>query len=437
MTERRRVHLLVPDATRARLVVDRDGRPPVVALEFATGRTTFAALHDELASMGLRTHVVDLLIDQTEPPPSDDPPVHEVVCELSPPDELPGGWRWAPTAEVRPVVAAGLRDYVETRRAEWCDGQAVPPERSPWCEPGWLPRFEAWVSSAVTAAGAGEVESFVPHRAWGISAVYRVGTSAGVFWAKAVYDGFRHEPAITVFLDQHFPGSVPSPVAVEATEHWMLLRHLEGELVSSQFERTPDAVRALVGIQAASVPYLDRLLAVGGVDRGVERLATDLAEALGHPVTRSMVDLPDAEVAGLCDAVDDAVATVLGLGLPARTLVHGDFHGSNVMLLGNRVSIFDWSDAAVSHPLVDIGAWQSWFRDDPSTLDELWRTFAEAWSSVTDPDRIIAARRPLDLVAGAYHVVSFARIARGLEPLRRHEALSGLEGFLGQMRDAR
>jgi hypothetical protein len=67
MTERRRVHLLIPDGDGTRLAVDADGRVPVLDLEFdaAHGLTTGAALDAALRGLTVASSIVEYVIDQT------------------------------------------------------------------------------------------------------------------------------------------------------------------------------------------------------------------------------------------------------------------------------------------------------------------------------------------------------------------------------------
>ncbi len=426
MTERRRVQLLVPSADAARLVVDADGRVPAVDLEFdgEAGLTTAAALHAALAELGDGGAVaVDYLIDQTDQ--EDDVAPVAVVAEVEWPG-APGPWRWVPVADAVVDAIAPLQPYVDARLAEWA-GAPVPAHRSPWVRRGWLAELREWIDSELDEAFGVRATAVVPFRSWGISSVHRVESTAGTFWAKAVFDGFAAEPAITDLLGRLVPGSVPRVVATDTERGWLLTAHLPGSTVGLRPERTDDAIRALVHVQRQLAEHLDDLRAAGAADRPLHTLADDLRDVLGDEPG----DVADA--AALVEAVRAAVRQVDALGLP-DTIAHGDFHPANVMVDGDTVVVFDWSDAARSNPLVDVGAWVAWFRDEPATVDTLWRTW---WASWGLSDAALAPTRPaLDAVVAAYHVVSYRRIGRGLETLRAGEATYGADRFLADLRAA-
>ena len=91
--------------------------------------------------------------------------------------------------------------------------------------------------------------------------------------------------------------------------------------------------------------------------------------------------------------------------------------------------IFDWSDAAIAKPFVDVMTWATWLPHDPSARDALWQSFADVWADVLPPAAWLELRPTLEGIAGAYHVVSYAGIVRSLDRLRRPEHAGGLAEF--------
>ena len=436
MTERRRVRLLIPDVDGSRLTVDADGRVPVLDLEFEAepGRTTAATLDAALRGLPAAATLVEYVIDQTTEDGFDG--FIEVVAhvEMAPTDvtQPATGWRWSPSAQAQGHVGtvSSLQPFVDAWLAEWAGGP-VPPNRAAWSRRGWFSPFRRWIDEQLFASGGAVTLDVTPFRMWGISAVFRVETSVGVRWAKATFPGFAAEPAITQALDRLVPGAVARVVAVDAARGWLLLEHVAGVPVAMQDDRTDDAIRALVQLQRMAASHAGELLATGVADRSLERLADDVMEALAATPRVDIRRSVDDHI--VVSAVQAAVIEVAALGLPT-TLVHGDFHPSNVMVDGDRFVIFDWSDGAWSHPLVDVGAWAAWYRDEPDVVDALWRTWTEAWGVAADD--LHRVRPALDVVVAAYHVVSYVRIADGLEPLRVGEAVGAVQRFTDDLEAA-
>ncbi len=428
MTERRRVHLLVPDSSGARLATDSTGAVPVVHLEFDSGPTA-PRLDDWLLEHGADATVVDYLIDQTSP---DDDGTAHVVAELQL-DVLPDGWRWTPIDDVQCDVLPALQPYVSSRFLEW-GGAPIPTQRSQWAQRDWARALHGWVDQQLAVPTSSSTR-LSPFRLWGISAVWRVDGADATHWCKAVYPGFAAEPAITREIDRRCPGRVPGVVAIDDERRVLLMTDVAGSSVAERIERTDDAIRALVALQRELGAHGESLLAAGAAPRPLVHLADDVAAVVATLASPSVqdaleVDVAAADVEVLTRSIRAAVAIVDMLGM-AETVVHGDFHPGNVMVDGERVVIIDWSDAAWTHPLVDVGAWAAWYRDEPEVVDGLWRTWGDAWG--LHPTRLDAARPALATVVAAYHLVSYVHIALGLEPLRQTEATPAVRNFLADL----
>ena len=93
---------------------------------------------------------------------------------------------------------------------------------------------------------------------------------------------------------------------------------------------------------------------------------------------------------------------------PGHTLVHGDFHPWNVVFgTGGATRVFDWTDAAVSHPFVDLATYV--FRtQDVSVRRSLVDAYVGAWSTQGSEESLREAAA-LGLVVGALYQVQTYR----------------------------
>ncbi|MFZ4719439.1 MAG: phosphotransferase family protein [Ilumatobacteraceae bacterium] len=430
MTEpqRRRVHVLVGNPRTAAVLVTEDGGLPCLDLVVPDGGTTAQAVTAALRARDIDRPLIDVILDQSDLP--EGAPVG-VVVQIAAPAPLPGGWRWAPATEVVPPDDPPLREYVAARLDEWRGVRPVPPERSAWVEPGWYERVRQWVDDRLVEAGHGPSTEMVPFRVWGISAVFSVTSEGGRHWIKAVHPHFAAEPRVTARLAQLAPGAVPTVVAIEPDEGWLLLEHLDGTGVNEAGDPA-GPFAALAALQRRFVGRGDELRALGLPDRRLVSLVDEFREAVAMPLARDVLGADAERSSALARGVAAGVDRVAALGLP-DTLLHGDFHPNNVTLHRDDVVVFDWSDAAIGNPIVEIGSWGSWLRDDPPALDHLWRCVAEAWAPTVDPEQVLAARPWAAAVVAAYHVVTYVHIARALEPLRREEALTGVRSFFADL----
>ena len=109
---------------------------------------------------------------------------------------------------------------------------------------------------------------------------------------------------------------------------------------------------------------------------------------------------------------------------PGPTLVHGDLHPWNVVSGAGGARVFDWTDAAVSHPFVDLATYV--FRTkDVARRRELVDGYVGAWSGEA-PEGTLREAASLSLVVGAVYQVQTYRAL--LPTLMREGADDGMAG---------
>jgi RimJ/RimL family protein N-acetyltransferase len=257
----------------------------------------------------------------------------------------------------------------------------------PWLRRDWLPAAEAWL-------GRGRLAQ---HKVWDLSAVLRTG---GV-WLKSTVAAplFAPEAAVTVALAALFPAHVPRPVAADGARGLLALPDLGPELGWD----APVAVRAGMyaahaRLQRASVPHVAALRAAGCLDRGLPWLAGAVAEWLTPARLARFVPAPT--VGRLVAAVPVIAALgreLAAYGLPA-TLLHNDLHPGNVAA---GYLEFDWTDAAVGHPFLDLASVV--LADDPAPLRD---AYLAEW-----PGDLAGAWPVTRVLAAANQVVSYLALA--------------------------
>ena len=431
--EERDIRLLVPDRSGTSVVVGTDGRLPSILVTIADGGTTASTLvRHVLPRLGLSGPIIDCFIDQ-----QGDPAVGPVTAlvEVEPPDtawQPPDGCRWAEAADVDDTIAPGLQDHL-TQLLEERRGRRPAPELRPlWSRHGWFERVSRWIEDQLTGTGRPPPTEIVPLRQWGISAVMQVELPDGRCWFKAVFPHFRAEPAITAFLHRELPGSVAPVIAIEPDEGWLLLDDVGDDVAGAHAELHHGVIARLVTLQRSFVERTHELERAGLPRRSLHRLPTALTDALASPAVRSMLAVEPARVGAIAEWLRGAVADIDALGHP-ETLVHGDFHPGNVAIANGAPILFDWSDAAISHPLIDVVTWTWWYEDDAERVDGIWQQFLDEWADVVPPDEFGAHRATFEGVASAYHTVSYAGIIDGLEPTRRMEHAMGLSNFFTKL----
>jgi aminoglycoside phosphotransferase (APT) family kinase protein len=361
-------------------------------------------------------------------------------------EPAPAGW--APPDGMafggRPANIDALPESIRPRAKELLDelraGSPPPPLRPRWARRGWYERASSWMRLAAASAGrplAGEPRPFMLR---GISALLRAPTDGPDLFLKAVFPPFHAEPVLTRLLAEWFPSAVPSVVAVEAEQGWLLVEDVGSRWVVDEPEAVrPDALRrgaeTLVAIQrsiASDPAARSELLAAGAPHRPLARLHADVAAAIAPDGSAVEGGLEPERARRVLDALAASIERVAAIGLP-DAVVHGDFHSGNAAVAGDTIRIIDWSDAAIASPAVDYVTWIGWSAGKPEEIAAATDGWVGAWSSVVDAEALRAAIDDVTIVGAAYQLVSYDGIRRALEPATQYTMVGGGEHFLREL----
>lgn len=345
------------------------------------------------------------------------------VYELEAEGDPSGVWRTPGDlgdGELARVAEAALRDRRHPH-----------PLRPAWERPGWMSVLGAWIDERLAGTGAERTRMDIV-RTWSISTVVRVETSAGRMYAKAAPPFFAAEPSITEALGARFPGAVPEIVAGDPQRGLLLM----SEVAAAEDGGGDRSLVLLSTMQLALAGDARFLLGAGCADRRLASLPHAFDELVDDPLTRELVPPEDVEeLRRLEQSIRGACGELASLGIP-DTLVHGDFHDSNVL---PGPVIIDWTDAALAHPFFDLPTWFRFKRpgDDPvgrrRTLDVYLAPWREAHPNA-DLDRAVELAERLGLV---YHAVTYLRIVRATEPASRWQFERMVPGLIGRLTGSR
>ena len=157
-----------------------------------------------------------------------------------------------------------------------------------------------------------------------------------------------------------------------------------------------------------------RALADGCLDRRLDVLETHDRAARERPEAIAGLTSDEVkELRRLAPALEEACRRLAAAGLPS-TLVHGDLHMFNVARLNGALVYFDWSDACIAHPFIDLLSLLS--EDDESHRAACWTlTWSPGGGAVT-AERLQEAVALAAVVIPLHHAVSYQHIVAGLEP---------------------
>lgn len=336
---------------------------------------------------------------------------HAVVVFVArePCPEIPGDARWLGAAQ-----AAGVPALAPVL-GELADGR-VRAGRALWRDRAWLDTAAQWMVTTLATLGRavrGPVEQV---RVAELSCVLRVATDRGevYFKATAQLPLFVNEGPVMATLSGLFPDDVPAPLAVDERRRWMLLPDLGPQIGwRAPIEVREEVLRAFGRLQVRSAGSVDRLLAAGCVDRRLPWLARQATEwPATVDLSRWLSGEETAELSAACAALAVTCAELADLPVP-YALGHGDMHLGNVAGSNGGYLFFDWSDACVIHPFLDLIT--IFFDDDGTARQRLRDSYLSEWAAVAPSEQLLAAWQLAQPLAALNQAISYVSIATHVE----------------------
>jgi hypothetical protein len=359
-----------------------------------------------------------------------------VLAAARTPAAPPEGTAWLSRADLT-AASSGLDgngpDLALAARvaADLEDGRP-PAGLQPWAARGWHAQAEDWLAAEMERLGrplTGPVEQV---RVWELSCVLRAPTTAGDVWFKTSIAAplFVNEGVVMRALARLFPDNVPAPLAVDPERGWMVMAGFGAELGwDAPLEAVEEVARTFAGMQVEAAGHVDRLLAAGCHDRRLDRLAAQAAAWLPEvgadgrlPAMDTASWLSKEEAAALAAAVPRIRACceeLAAMAIPA-SLVHGDLHLANVTEGPRGPLIYDWTDACVAHPFLDLATIRRGTGEVDVAEEELRArlraAYLPAWSSFESPERLARAWE-LAIPLGTLHqAISYRSLVASLQP---------------------
>jgi hypothetical protein len=312
-------------------------------------------------------------------------------------DRPPGG---------RVTYLAETADPVEL--LPWSGALDEQPLRLAYAKPGGPAADLAWAKSVVTGLGLEQAAAAVQVRSWNLSSLWRLPVQGQTLWLKVVPPFLAHEGPL---LERLAGERVPRLLGHDGGR--MLLAEIPGgDLYEAELPQYLEMVSILVGLQQCWMGRATELGALGLPDwRGPA-----LIPAIADVVARTAEELPAGDRAVLERFLRElparfAAIAVCGLG---DGLVHGDFHPGNFRGAETDMTLLDWGDSGIGHPLLDQAAFLDRVPDATrETVRSHWLGLWHAAVPGSDPARAAELLAP---IAAARQAVIYRRFLDHIEP---------------------
>jgi phosphotransferase family enzyme len=318
---------------------------------------------------------------------------------------------------VPPPGAAWLdRGALDGELRELVPDGRVPAERAPWAQEGWLAEATAWIESSLQNLGRAPAGTVEQVRTWPLSAVLRVSTGGSPVYFKATstLPLFVDEGHVMQGLARIFRREVPEPLAIDRPRRWMLLDDVGPALGwDAPIEERESVLRVFAFMQVASAGDPDALLELGCIDRRPAWLAEEVTELIADEESLSALDEEERMRLRSLEPVLVALCGQLAEAPVPDALVHGDLHLENVARVRGSYVFFDWSDACVTHPFLDLIDVHR--AEDAAVRERLRDAYLAAWADYAAPQELLALWDVSAPLASLNQAVSYRHIFRNIE----------------------
>jgi aminoglycoside phosphotransferase (APT) family kinase protein len=196
-------------------------------------------------------------------------------------------------------------------------------------------------------------------------------------------------------------------------------------------------VTLLVELQSSWSGRLDQLRTIGLPDwsgLGLINAIDDVVERVGEVLSRNEL----AQLRHFVSSLDKRFAALEACGLP-DTLVHGDFHPGNFRGTERTLTLLDWGDSCIGHPMLDQPAF---LEPVPFEYAEMIKEhWARAWLKRLPGCQPARAASLIAPIAAARQAVVYQRFLDNIEPseqaYHRHDPAAWLSRTAALLRAER
>ena len=283
--------------------------------------------------------------------------------------------------------------------------------RLPYARPGGPKAEIDWALAQLKRLAVNVNGKSAQVRSWNLSSIWRIPAEGQTIWLKSVPPFFAHEGKLLAAMQDQ-----PVPRLLASGGGRSLLAEVPGEdLYEPEPAQRLAMVSILVDIQVKWAPRLGDLLKMGLPDWRAPALGPAINDVLSR-TKQQLSKRNNATLQVFARELPARFAEMAACGIP-YTLVHGDFHPGNFRGAGRSLTLLDWGDSGIGHPLLDQPAFME--RAPANAIDDIsrhWNRLLKKQWPASDPER---ASKLLAPIAAARQAVIYQMFLDNIEPSER------------------
>jgi hypothetical protein len=294
----------------------------------------------------------------------------------------------------------------------WTGSVEAHPLCQAYAKPGGPAADLVWAERVLAGYGLAPTAKPVQIRTWNLSSVWRIPIGDQSAWLKVVPPFFGHEGRVIAALTGRH---VPTLLGYDESGRILLAEIPGDDMFEAALPQLLGMVTLLVDIQASWIGRVEALRAMRLPDWRGQSLSVAIADV----VRRTGEELSEDERASLSRFVNELparFAEIEACGLP-DTLVHGDCHPGNFRGTARELTLLDWGDSGIGHPLLDQSAFLE--RVQPEHVETIKDHWNREWLARIPGCDPVRAEDLLAPVAAARQAVIYQRFLDNIEPSER------------------
>ncbi len=272
--------------------------------------------------------------------------------------------------------------------------------------------------------------------------VFLVQTPEKRYFLKMCTAPFAYEVPLTAALATWFPSDLPQIVAVDESNHCLLMADAGATVRSLSNEDKNlslwDALlRQYARLQQAALPHREALLRLGVADRRFAKLPALYQQIIQDSALIGHEDgLTEADFARLpayLPTLEKLCEQAAELAIP-ETLHHDDFHTNNVGYQHGEYRFFDWCESAIAHPFFSLLMMLRYakfiFKADTPILDRLRDAYLAEWTTDVPYEKLLEILPVTHQLTALCRALTWWDISHKVAPEFQKEAQEGASYWL-------